>query len=247
MTQRVGDVITFAWQAAGETVMLCPLLGPGPVEAQCVPLPASGSTRVTIDEAALSYIGYALKVSAGGQVRWATLNVRLQCKGLRDWFFASAPQRCPSSAPVRSTGAAERFEHGWMLWTQNPDAFQVFFDEPGAQPFPRTVLALSPIRLRPGASPDNRVGQTPPTGLFEPVSGFGMLWRDEVEGASGVRARLGWAVEPEFVFDSANQCELAAGPRLWTCYQSAPGGQVVQTRPDSTAQVRVLWDVYAAP
>jgi hypothetical protein len=36
-------------------------------------------------------------------------------------------------------------------------------------------------------------GETPPAGLFEPVRGFGKLWREE----PGVRDRLGWAVEPE--------------------------------------------------
>lgn len=35
--------------------------------------------------------------------------------------------------------------------------------------------------LEPGMSADNRVADMPPPGLFEPVSGFGLLWRGEVD------------------------------------------------------------------
>ncbi|MBN1286824.1 MAG: hypothetical protein JXB47_15600 [Anaerolineae bacterium] len=36
-------------------------------------------------------------------------------------------------------------------------------------------------------------GETPPEGRFEPVRGFGKIWREQ----AGVRGRLGWALQPE--------------------------------------------------
>ena len=93
-----------------------------------------------------------------------------------------------------------------------------------------------------GASPDNRTGETPPAGRFEPVSGFGMLWRGEFANIPAARARLGWALEKEYAFTSGYQCELPAYPRLWNCFIGGPGGTVYFIRPDSTAGVRVLWN-----
>ena len=101
------------------------------------------------------------------------------------------------------------------------------------------------LQLKPGASQDNRVGEAPPQGLYEPVSGFGLVWRGEVEwpALGDARQRLGWATEPEFGYDTAHQCETRAHPRSWTCYLRAPGGEVLRLYPDSTAQARTLWQV----
>jgi hypothetical protein len=58
-----------------------------------------------------------------------------------------------------------------------------------------------------------------------------------------VRQRLGWATGPELAFETAYQCELAtAYYRLWSCYLLGPGGKVLYLRPDSSAQVRFLWE-----
>jgi hypothetical protein len=83
------------------------------------------------------------------------------------------------------------------------------------------------LALKDGASPDNRTGETPPAGLFEPVSGFGLLWRNEARGGETVRAELGWAVEPEANFQTVHQCEHRVGPAL-NCYLRDPEGRIVQ-------------------
>jgi hypothetical protein len=36
-------------------------------------------------------------------------------------------------------------------------------------------------------------GETAPSGLYEPIRGFGKIWRSDV----GVRNGLGWATQPE--------------------------------------------------
>jgi len=41
----------------------------------------------------------------------------------------------------------------------------------------------------------------PPVGLYQPVRGFGLVWREE----PGVRDRLGWAVDREVGYPTAIQ------------------------------------------
>jgi len=43
-----------------------------------------------------------------------------------------------------------------------------------------------------GVDPESS-GLTPPTGLYEPIRGFGKVWRE----VSSVRSGLGWATKPE--------------------------------------------------
>jgi hypothetical protein len=83
-----------------------------------------------------------------------------------------------------------------------------------------------------------------PPGLYEPVSGFGLIWRGEVVNSDKVRTGLGWATAPEIGFDTAYQCAEPPAPHLWTCFVRDPRGKVLRLRPDSTAQVNLLWDEY---
>jgi hypothetical protein len=237
-TQRVGDRLTMKWQAGGDEAAICPLLGPGPAESQCVEVSLSGTRTVTVDESMLSFIGYALRVTSGTTTLWATVEVALQCQGLRDWFFPNPPARCPAAPVETSEAAAQPFEHGLMIWTKTSDTFYVFFNGDGGQQ--QVFEFASHVHLKPGASPDHRVGGEPP-GRIDPVSGFGMLWRGEFEEFSNVRARLGWGLIPEFAYTSAYQCELGSGSHLWVCYLRIPDNKVLRLRPDSTAQVHFLW------
>jgi hypothetical protein len=245
-TQRLGETITLSWQAQGSEATLCPyvltIAGPAPQAAACIDVPLAGARTMTVSESALAWDGLLLRVTGGVTAAQATAPVTLGCQGLYDWFFAKAPARCPGAAAVSTRAAAQPFEHGVMIWLEQPDRFYVFYDET-----PRVFEWLeAPYRFKPGASPHNRIGVTPPAGRFEPVSGFGQLWRDEIEGAFDVRGRLGWATAAEFSFTARYQCARpAASGRLWTCFLSTPDGKVLALRPDSTAQVRFIWEEIA--
>jgi LysM repeat protein len=145
------------------------------------------------------------------------------------WFFSPRPQGCPAAPAAESNAAAERFERGLMIWVGATDTYYVFHNanESGAL---RLTLVQGPLTLRPGANPNNRVGGAP-AGLMEPVSGFGLLWRDEVEGVYGLRQQVGWAVEPEYAFTTTRQCEAYPGTNYPspTCYLRAPNGAIYQT------------------
>jgi hypothetical protein len=190
----------------------------------------------------MSYTGFGLKVTAGDTFTWSLVDVRLQCQNLRPWFFADPPPRCPADTAHESRAAGQYFERGLMVWMEDPDSFYAFYegeDEDGFQVYDW----VTDIQLKPGASPDNRVGEQAPAGLYEPVSGFGMVWRGEIEGVrADVRQRLGWATGPELEFDTAYQCETTFYPGLWNCFLRGPQGEILYLHPDSTAQVRWLWE-----
>lgn len=238
-TQTLGERLTLSWQAVGERAQICPIAG-RPWDSRCVAVPLTGRMEFTSTQDTVAYDGLGLMVQTGDQFAWAVQPVRLLCRGWRDWFFANPPARCPETAPQRSAAAAQVFENGFMVWVEASDTFYVFY-EPAPGELPTMEMLMGPVQLKPGASPDNRVGETPPPGLYEPVSGFGLLWRDELEGLSGVRQRLGWALAPEFAYDTARQCVTPTLYRGWRCYLQGPGGKVLEMYPDSTAQARFIW------
>lgn len=150
-----------------------------------------------------------------------------------DWFFDDPPGICPQDAPLHSYAAAQRFEHGLMIWIEAQDAYDILYDgfilSSGRQHMSSKLTSLQildgPLDLTPGASAGNRIEEAPPNGLFEPVSGFGLVWRGEVVDMEDARARLGWAVEPEYGFDTIYQCQMSCGSH-WDCYLQGPQGEI---------------------
>ena len=244
VTANVGDVLAMSWQATGERAEICPVGALGPIEQLCRAVSISGGTQWTIDEQAMSYSGFALRAWHGTANTLKVVDVKLQCQNLRQWFFPNPPQNCPAAQAATSYAVGQYFERGYMLWIQEPDSFYVFYQGQDAAGFQTFDWVIDPgSALKPGASPDNRVGEPTPAGLFEPVSGFGMVWRGEINGIRpDVRERLGWATEPEFAFESAHQCLTLSLMRYWVCFQRGPRGEILRLHPDSTAQVRFLWE-----
>lgn len=143
--------------------------------------------------------------------------------GCTPWFFGPAPTLCPQAPAAYTAAAAQRFERGVMIWTQEPDAFTVVHEDG------RYWIARAPYRFG-EASP---VSDAPPSGRYAPVSGFGDLWlgRIVVDGPSPLgeplRALLGWAVEPERGLTIAAQCQRAPTYYEQRCYLGGAEGPVV--------------------
>lgn len=95
---------------------------------------------------------------------------------------------CPLGAPpaaVTYTSASQLYERGEMFWLAGPPAeIIVLYSSGRYQRFDDTFVT--------GVDPESG-GETPPTGLIEPVRGFGKVWRTY----SDVRNGLGWAVTGE--------------------------------------------------
>ncbi len=232
-TLTSGQEIAVKWEAIGARAKICPIGDLGPIRCQEVSL--TGDMTIATDDLGERVTGLGLRVSYGQSFEWASVALQWQCA--HPWFFDNPPIACPDTAPVHSQAAAQDFEHGFMIWVEVSDTLYVFHADE-RQTFEQLP---GPLRLKLGASVDNRVGETPLPGAFEPVSGFGLLWRGEVEGLEGVRQRLGWASAPELSFSTTYQC-ATAGRGTWTCYLLSPSGRVLFLHPDSTAQALLLWE-----
>jgi hypothetical protein len=79
---------------------------------------------------------------------------------------------------------------------QSKGTIYIFYTD-GQRPF----YELQPDPWEPG-KPESDPTIDVPDGFYQPVRGFGLLWRND-EGliSNNVRERLGWAIEPEQGFD----------------------------------------------
>ncbi len=125
-----------------------------------------------------------------------------------DWFFTlkdgSKPDRSPCFAARRTAAAQQRFERGWMLWSDDHDLIYVLYDadEYGNQLWQRFGDTFDET-----GGDANNDALTPPDGLEVPIRGFGALWHSNEE----VRDKLGWAVAGERGFTSTYQSHLVVG------------------------------------
>ena len=238
--RNVGDSVQLEWEAMGEKAEVCLLDCFGPTGCQEVPV--SGEMTYVSDEHSPGYNGFFLRVSAGGESRSDHVTVRFRCENLRSWFFDPAPESCPEGEASYSYAAGQYFERGFMIWVEETDGFYVFFSEPDESGY-RYYDSSIGLQLKTGASQDNRVGEDPPPGLHEPVSGFGLLWRGEVEwpDLGNVRERLGWATEQEFGFETALQYATLPCPRSWAGYMRGPRGEILRLSPTSTVGWPLAW------
>jgi len=132
-------------------------------------------------------------------------------------WLAATPQPnldlgCPRSPGVQTAGAWEPFERGQMLWRK--DVLRVMVLEDNGR------WAVYEDNWHEGdAAWDASLNA--PAELFQPVRGFGLVWREQ----PGVRDALGWATQPEVSFDASVQsferALLIADPgsgRLWALF-----------------------------
>jgi hypothetical protein len=108
-------------------------------------------------------------------------------------MFASDPTLqallgCAAGAPPVPTllsSAWQPFERGFMIYLAGtPGSIYAITSDGRFRRFDDTFVS--------GVDPESG-GETPPSGLFEPVRGFGKVWRSNVD----IRALLGWATQQE--------------------------------------------------
>ncbi len=126
---------------------------------------------------------------------------------------------CPEEDEYAILDAAqERFEGGYMFWRQDTKKIYVFFGNPNTDTsgtwveYDDTWVDGEPMpTVEPNDTPGVRGSATPPAGKYAPVRGFGKLWYSDPD----LRARLGWALEPEQAVQAAFQT-FEHGYALWT-------------------------------
>jgi len=226
-----GDDIILTWETDGDMVKICPQANYFSNPDICFDAPPTGSQTITTDETITSY-HFILTVTKSGATYWG--GEQAVCIDVNDWFFENPSQGCASTPPIYSHAAWQRFEHGAMLWIEAPDEFIIFYDDNTFRVIP------GPLTLKPGASVDNRVGDVP-AGYLEPVSGFGLIWRAEIEWiqVEYIRKGLGWAIEPEFGFETVSQHGIESGWTFTNQYIRDPNGELVYLL--HAAQLRPHW------
>ena len=213
-----GAAFTLTWEVlAAERVTLTRLDSWGRMTLDTRTLPLSGSMAIPIDPASRNVAQFMLYASRGRLSVGQTVGVKLTCPD--HWFFANPPALCPG--PASTTRLVEQhFQHGVMLWRADGRVGQiyVFYDTNDGELFADTWQA---------GMPEADPALTPPAGLYQPVRGFGKVWREAVSihhSGQVLRDVLGWATEPEFALNGAVQCDTR--PKYGDCYLGDPAGAV---------------------
>jgi len=114
-----------------------------------------------------------------------------------DYFFDPAPAACPLYEPSETWAAEQPFENGRMVWLEEVRGetfvtqrqILVFYNDGSYEQYEDTWTEDQPER-------DPSI--EPPSGLLQPIRGFGQVWRE----TDGVWDKLGWATVPELGFDT---------------------------------------------
>lgn len=216
-----GETITLDWSTANALQVAIYHVFDGRLGEPSWSVGPSGSLSYAIgaqERNAVVFVLFASDgVNAGVQ---ATATVQLRCTA--QWFFSAPPDICPQEWALASPAAEQRFERGVMVWVWAEDRIYVLYDDAA----PRWQAYTDEFdEGEPASDPT----LTPPPGLWQPVRGFGRIWRDE----SGVRDRLGWAVAPETGFTTFVQ--RTSYSRYNSIYLQALDGAVYHLGPEGSS------------
>ncbi len=189
-----GESVTLAWSAQGAEEATIYRLGKLNRREQYWTVPLQGMLTVSTNPDDRDAVNFLLSVGEGTRRVEVSLSLPVQCSEL--WFFQPAPEICPKAPPTLTTQAEASFERGRMIWVDVERRIYVLYTD-GEQP----AWESFPDRFIDGETPDSDPNIIPPAGLFQPIRGFGLIWRTE----PGIRDRLGWATLPEISYDGAIQ------------------------------------------
>jgi hypothetical protein len=221
-----GDTITLTWDTENATsASLYHLMSTGQLGTMWK-VDIRGTFDYQIDAAERNQTRFLLVVSDDEQrAAQAFLSIALICPDI--WFFEPAPDECPASAVLVSDGAEQRFEHGTMIWIRERDQIYVLFDDDQSPKWRAYADNWN------DGDPVSDPGLTPSPGLYQPVRGFGLIWRTE----PGVRDRLGWGVDPEDAFTTALQSTSRA--KYNDLFIRAADGNVWKLLPESSGWEKI--------
>lgn len=215
-----GDTITLTWSFNGELGLICELNAADEPE-QCWNVDNGGNMTVQISPTARNLVIYSLTVYRDTESQQLRREVVLSCPD--EWFFLEGPVNCPSAPALQVAAISQPFERGLMIGLLG--RIFILFGTASAGSGPYVEVADN---FNPNSTPDPL---TPPPGLYEPVRGFGVLWRGTVNPSGeitpgSIRDRLGWATEQVSGYVTSYQCDSTAIEEFRTCYLQGPGGVV---------------------
>lgn len=238
LIRRAGETVTIQWRAVGDAVAIKTVYIDGRAGRTYDGLASEGRLDVIVDAGERNDITYVLEVRAGAETVTSRITVDVICP--LDWFFDNAPSMCPREVATISRAAGQYFENGFMIWTAARNDIGVFYEDAAGG----HVFYLDEWRE---GMPVSDPALTPPTGLYQPVRGFGLVWRERPGGAgfATVRERLGWGIVPEFEFETAYQCAEGVergevDTSVEDCYQRGPDGRIIVLQTNT-------WSIYGEP
>jgi hypothetical protein len=210
MVDRGGQV-TLRWEVRGAREQTVWRLNPiGQVADWLEDTPAVGSWTVTLQDYYVDFAMFQLwAIDAEENNVSQTVTVRVRCPYT---YFFGQPEgaSCPLGEARQIAAAAQRFEHGIMIWRSDWGSIYVLYDGNRLERYQDT--------WQPG---ETFADDPPPAGLVQPVRGFGKVWATY----PGVRAALGWAVEPEQGYTM--QVQTSGAYKYASTYFTLPDGRVV--------------------
>ena len=190
-----GKRITLSWRSNGQSArIISGVRRSGPPWWQ---IPASGTITVELEESNYNDPPFTLQVFDAGDLNQATEVIEaaalLQWPCNHNYFFEPAPALCPAHESIVSAAAEQPFEGGVMIWLEATDSIYIFIrNDTSWQRFEDTWSE---------GQPESDPAIVPPAERFQPIRGFGKVWRDNPEA----KEKLGWALGPELGFESVLQ------------------------------------------
>jgi len=130
------------------------------------------------------------------------------------YFFEPSPDVCPDGPDRESFAAEQPFERGFMIWLEASDTIYVF-DWDGSWHSYEDIFEEGQQEYDPAI--------IPPAGMYQPVRGFGEVWRKIPD----VREQLGWALGRELAYESALQAQQRHAEDPMISFIRAFNGQIL--------------------
>lgn len=112
------------------------------------------------------------------------------------WEAAHNESICPIREVEIGEGAIQTFENGTMIWVSESD------EEPAYIYVINSDNTWQRYEDLFEEGDTESANLTPPAGLLEPIRGFGLVWRDQLDGSD---AAIGWALNEEVGHEAAVQ------------------------------------------
>lgn len=174
-------------------------------------------------------LNFVLIVGEGAQQVQQTVSLPITCPIV--WFFAPAPEACPSAEAKSSSIVEQTFERGRMIYLSENNRIYALFND-GRTPAWVDFASLYDPAIHPERDESFEISLAG-TGLVQPVGRLGFVWR----GNDTVRTRLGVGSSPETSYEGFVQRAPARNgtSNSENVYLTSSTGTVIQLLPGGTA------------
>ena len=227
-----GDIIHVTWEAwdTDDAELCINQLAVGRDLTECFEVPLAGSYDLTVgDGDGAVYVRLVLNPGSAEPVT-EYAEIPFDCQVA--WAFEPEAQWCPSGPAVTGPAAAQYFERGTMLYLVENGLYLIIAGQPpngGSATGAPVYWLYDPLTI----TGDTEAEVTAPEGLYAPISGFGLVWRGDVE-RGGYQDILGWGTGAEFDYTATFQCDVSTS-RWRFCYVTVPGGRTLVLHPNGYA------------